>query len=427
MGTNDTAYAQEVIRECVSEKARSISLIKFIIIFVVLLFPMAAFAMIPSDADRSNVTYTQAQIDSLVSVEVQRQVDTQLIGLKIDKAASSKLEKYIEEQTIIQARHDLLIGAIITILAAIVGIFIPLKLNQDREKKVRKMEKELSKMIPLAKKKAEFSIALTRAMASKDEDVRFNFLSEIIKDYAEHSFVSFAYNCRGNICFDREDYSSAIADYTKAIEKNPEFADAYYNRGNVFVCINNIKAAIKDFSKAINLNPGSIDYYISRGSAYGIEEEYDKTIKDFTKIIELNPNCADFYNLRACTYLLNDEYARAIDDYSKAIELNPDCAEYYDSRAYAYELNEEYNKALADYTKAIELDSNCADYYHSRGDMYMQNKNYHRAIKDYTKAIELNPDLAIAYHLRGDAYEEIGGTDKAKADHDKAKELGYDE
>lgn len=426
METNETTCLKEVNRESISEKAESISLIK-IIIFGLLLFPMAAFAKVPSDADRSNATYTPTQIDSIVSVEVQRQVDTLLIGLKIDKAASDILEKYIETQTIIQARHDCLIGAIITILAAIVGIFIPIKITQDKEKKVREMEKELSKIIPVAKKKAEFSIALTRAMATTDEDVKINFLSEIINDYAEQSFVSFAYNCRGNVYLNRKNYYSAIEDYTKAIEKSPDFADAYYNRGNAFANINDIKAAINDFSYAINMNPSYVDYYISRGSVYGIEEEYDKAIKDFTKAIELNSNCADYYNLRASTYMLDDEYFRAIEDYSKAIEINPDCAEYYDTRAYAYELNEEYNKALADYTKAIELDSNCADYYHSRGDMYMQNKNYYRAIEDYTKAIELNPDLAIAYHLRGDAYEEIGEADKAKADHDKAKELGYDE
>ena len=173
MEDKETTYTQEAIRE-------HSSLIKFIIVLIVLLFPIAAFAKVPSDADQSNATCTQFQIDSLVSIEVQRQVDTQLIGLKIDKAASDILEKYIETQTIIQARHDCLIGAIITILAAIVGIFIPIKITQDKEKKVREMEKELSKIIPVAKKKAEFSIALTRAMATTDEDVKINFLSEII-------------------------------------------------------------------------------------------------------------------------------------------------------------------------------------------------------------------------------------------------------
>ena len=32
--------------------------------------------------------------------------------------------------------------------------------------------------------------------------------------------------------YDKKDYQGAIADYDKAIELNPKYADAYYKRGN---------------------------------------------------------------------------------------------------------------------------------------------------------------------------------------------------
>ncbi|MEI6687187.1 MAG: tetratricopeptide repeat protein, partial [Planctomycetota bacterium] len=48
-------------------------------------------------------------------------------------------------------------------------------------------------------------------------------------------------------------YPEAIADYTKAIELNPNLATAYYNRGIVLKSLGKTEAAIADFTKARDL------------------------------------------------------------------------------------------------------------------------------------------------------------------------------
>ena len=119
----------------------------FINLIILLLLPAVSVVAVPFDSDHSNFSYTQTQIDSLVTVEVRRQIDTQLIGLKIDKAANDRLGKYIEEennhladQAKNQARHDYFIGTLFTLLVAIVGIVIPLILNREREIKIKKLD-----------------------------------------------------------------------------------------------------------------------------------------------------------------------------------------------------------------------------------------------------------------------------------------------
>lgn len=50
-------------------------------------------------------------------------------------------------------------------------------------------------------------------------------------------------------------YDEAIAEFDKAIELNPNFAEAYKNRGISFYHMEENKCAISDFSKAKELNP----------------------------------------------------------------------------------------------------------------------------------------------------------------------------
>ena len=51
--------------------------------------------------------------------------------------------------------------------------------------------------------------------------------------------------------YDKKDYQGAIADYDKAIELNPKYADAYYKRGNAKHQLKQHKEAIADYDKAI--------------------------------------------------------------------------------------------------------------------------------------------------------------------------------
>ena len=54
---------------------------------------------------------------------------------------------------------------------------------------------------------------------------------------------------------------------TKAIELNPQHADAYNNRGNAKYSLKEYKEAIKDFNQAIELNPQHAKAYNNRGNA----------------------------------------------------------------------------------------------------------------------------------------------------------------
>jgi tetratricopeptide (TPR) repeat protein len=49
-------------------------------------------------------------------------------------------------------------------------------------------------------------------------------------------------------------FVDAIASYQKAIQLNPNYADAYQNLGVAWLKIGNVKAALPAFNKAISLH-----------------------------------------------------------------------------------------------------------------------------------------------------------------------------
>ena len=65
-------------------------------------------------------------------------------------------------------------------------------------------------------------------------------------------------------------------DYSRAIELDPNDADAYNNRANVKGKLGQHEEAIKDFNKAIELEPGNTGLHHNQALEYG-RIEVEKT------------------------------------------------------------------------------------------------------------------------------------------------------
>ena len=248
------------------------------------------------------------------------------------------------------------------------------------------------------------------------------------KPYVEPD--AWSYLQRGIEAYQRADLDSALVYYTELIQLDPAnrsiVIGAYYNRGLVYEDQGEVERAIDDYTKAIDLNPNYANAYNNRGLVYENKGEVERAIEDFNRAIQLNPNLAETHNNRALTYKDQGEIERAINDFNRAIQLKPDDAKTYYNRALTYKDQGEIERAINDFNRAIQLKPDDAEAYYNRGVVHAKKEDYKHAIEDYTKAIQLNPNYAIAYNNRGLVHDGQGEIEHAIEDLDRAIDLKPD-
>ncbi len=89
----------------------------------------------------------------------------------------------------------------------------------------------------------------------------------------------------------RQDYASALADYTMVIDLNRAYvADAYNGRGETYIKLNEFEKAISDFCVLLELDHDYWLAYYNRGLCYAGVKQYQKAVNDFKSYLALDVN-----------------------------------------------------------------------------------------------------------------------------------------
>jgi tetratricopeptide (TPR) repeat protein len=177
----------------------------------------------------------------------------------------------------------------------------------------------------------------------------------------------------------------------------PKNARDYQQLGRTHTRKGEYAKAIEDCNKAIQLDPQFAEAYFSRGTAHLRKRDFDSAIADYGQAIQIDPKDARAYLNRAMAYLGKCNYDKALADGDQAISLDPRNALAYVNRATVYLMKRDFDGAIADYDHAIQIDPKNAQAYLNRGTAYLRKLNYETAITDYDQAIQLNPRSDAEY------------------------------
>jgi tetratricopeptide (TPR) repeat protein len=232
-----------------------------------------------------------------------------------------------------------------------------------------------------------------------------------------------AYNNRGNVFLEMNRAEDAYKDFDRAVSLAPDFGVAYSNRANANQRLNKLEAAEKDFRKAIELMPGSAVPLNGRGKIASATGQYYTALRYLNRAIALNAQYAPAYQNRAAVYVTLKQNEEAVQDLDKVIALAPDNANLYVARGRAYARDNRWSQAFRDFSKAIELAPGNVPALTGRASQNIDRKRADLAVEDLNRAITLDPKAADAYFWRAQAKYTMGDAQAAEADLSKAIEL----
>jgi tetratricopeptide (TPR) repeat protein len=176
----------------------------------------------------------------------------------------------------------------------------------------------------------------------------------------------------------------------------------YYNLG---LKSSIISRRIDYFNKALQLNPNLAEAYEKRAIHYYFQRRYERAIQDYTRVIALWPDHLEAYRIRGMAFLKKGDFDLAISDLNRALELDPKLVSAYSYRAEAYRLKGMAENAIRDASVAINLKGGdlrvIANAYSTRAKTYQQLGRDDLAEADFKKSYELDPRFAILRYFYG--------------------------
>lgn len=217
---------------------------------------------------------------------------------------------------------------------------------------------------------------------------RFSLWNDVVKNYRN---VPFAYiNC-AEYFVEKGMNEEAIQGFSKAIEYDPDYAEAYGNRGALFLKMGKYNEAYNDIMKAISLKPDLLEAHVNRG----------------------------------VLFLHNKLFELAKEDFNLALRMKPDCLVAIINRGNVYRNEGDYENAFKDYNRALLVDGNSSEAYLNRGILYLKLYKNREAIDDFNQALSIQPNNVSSYYYRIIAYYNLGEYDKVLRDIEGLRKSGF--
>ncbi|MEM1121878.1 MAG: tetratricopeptide repeat protein, partial [Bacteroidota bacterium] len=195
------------------------------------------------------------------------------------------------------------------------------------------------------------------------------------------------YSNRAQFYRDQGNVQLAIADYTKAIEVQPDKGNTYNSRGKTYFDLgtaqndqNLVQKAIADYTKGIEMSPELGELYANRGAAFGYQGKMQEALIDLNQAVALEPDKIGGYANRSLLHMQLGNHELAIQDHTAYLQLNPYDAEVWYERGVAKSNLGQHQAAIEDYNRALTLD-------HQRGIFFMQRALAYKNVGNKTQAV----------------------------------------
>jgi tetratricopeptide (TPR) repeat protein len=195
---------------------------------------------------------------------------------------------------------------------------------------------------------------------------------------------------RGRIYLRQEAYSSALADFDKVVELEPNYAEGYMWRAQASA---GEMRGIMENCRRSQSNQGGRQVI---GGPCSMRMSFDTALADLRTAIAKKPDlAAAHYEIGRIMFDLS-RWEEAIDAFSDAIRAWPNYADAYNYRGICNGKLQRRDRAVADFSDAIRIDPRNTAALANRGEMRESAGQRRQAIEDFRQAYEVDRQYAPA-------------------------------
>jgi tetratricopeptide (TPR) repeat protein len=195
-----------------------------------------------------------------------------------------------------------------------------------------------------------------------------------------------------------DDYDAMAADYSEAIGKDPNGAEAYSGRAYAKLQKRDYDGAIADASAALRVKAEDTRALTVRAQLLEARNDFKGAIPDRLALTQLKRTSGEAYNdlcwARAVTGI---DLKLAVKDCARALYWKNDFGAAFNSQGLVYLKLGEFPMAIEDYTAAIKIDANDANSLYGRGLAKQKNGDRAGGDADIAAAVKLSPNVGADY------------------------------
>lgn len=175
---------------------------------------------------------------------------------------------------------------------------------------------ELDPNFALAYSDLAFSLLLLPLYSSVPiDEVRHKIIDVSQKALKLDPMIPEAHTALGSLYRVSWEWDKAEAEFKKAIELNPNDADAYHMYAWYLLQLARYDEAIENMNMAIKLDPLSLIINQNQGELYYYSRKYDKSIEATKRTIEMDPAFPQAHYLLGMAYLAKGMYEEAMEEF----------------------------------------------------------------------------------------------------------------
>ena len=202
--------------------------------------------------------------------------------------------------------------------------------------------------------------------------------------------------------------------FDKAIELDPDFAQAYLYRSFDFTSDEDLKNHLKRAVALIDKVSEGEQLLIRQRKANILDNNLGERFKLRKQLARKYPRDKRARLLLGIAYYNRDEDAKAIAELEAAVALDKGYPPPYNQLGYAYREIGEYEKAEQAFNDYIRLIPDEPNPYDFMADLYMKTGRFEEAIENYQKAVELDPVFGVSQRSIGTSLVLLGRYDEGR-------------